>query len=246
MNGTLAPYIHEYFTQRGDELITWHRNAVPIDDYDRIKAFIETVKPDLFLHIATGPVSWIEYILCALKPFGIPFVFTSSESVYGFDQKGPFTTEDIPSPKGDYGKYKIACENIINRDYEASSYIIRLGWQIAHHTHKNNLLAFLVNEEHVKASTQWILSASFMTDTAEAIYHIVHHLKPDIYHLDGNRDNLDFYNLVGQLKEAFLLPVVLEPVDDVPRNNRLIDHRFEVKSVSDHIQEIIKKHENDH
>jgi dTDP-4-dehydrorhamnose reductase len=238
MTGTLAPYVYEYFSNHGCEMIIWHTSDVAIDDPKAINQFITDVQPDVFLHIATGPVSWIEYILVALKPYNIPFVFTSSEAVFDEKQLGPHNVESIPRAKGDYGKYKIACENIINRDYEKNSYIMRLGWQIALHTHKNNLLAFLVNEAHIEASTKWILAASFMPDTAEAIFNILS-LKPDIYHLDGNHDNWDFYTLCHSLKAAFKLPITIEATDDFDHNTRLESHPILIRSIQQRIKMIL-------
>lgn len=238
MTGTLAPYVHEYFSTHGYELIVWHKNEVPIDDAVAIKKFIKDSKPDIFLHIATGPTEWIEIILSVLKPSKIPFVFISSEAVFDETQTGPFSVETIPKAKGDYGKYKIACENIINRDYEKNSYIIRLGWQIALHTHKNNLLAFLVNEVHVKASKNWILAASFMPDTAEAIFKIVDQYAPDIYHLDGNSEHWDFYTLVRHLKASFNLPITLEAIEDTKRNNQLNNTPLLIRSIKERLETI--------
>lgn len=243
LNGTLAPYIYDCFAQYGYEIIPWNRNLISIDDPIAVDAFIKEHAPDLFLHVATGPSSWIEHILKSLAPLKIPFVFTSTESVYDLEQVGPFTVEDLPRARSDYGKYKIACENIINRDYSDHSYIIRLGWQIATHTHKNNMLAYLVTEEHISASSKWILSTSFMPDTAEAIYRIVSHHKPDIYHVDGNTESWSFYRLVTELKEAFKLSITYEESTEFPRNNRLLDERVTIKSIQDHIQEIKNKHE---
>ena len=173
MNGTLAPYIHDKFISENWEVIVWERHLVPIEDLDAINTFIANEQPDVFLHIASGPVDWIKNIIEAIKPFGIPLVFTSSEAVYDDSEEGPFSIDDIPRSKHNYGKYKLMCENIINRDYIENSYIIRLGWQIALHTHKNNMLAYLVNEGHIKASKEWILSTSFMPDTAYGIYRLI-------------------------------------------------------------------------
>jgi len=222
MSGTLAPYIFDKFVNEDWEMIIWERHLVSIDDLEAIKKFVEKIQPDLFLHMATGPVEWIEKIIEAIKPFGIPFVFTSSEAVYDDSQEGPFSVNDIPRSKHNYGKYKLKCENIINRDYMENSYIIRLGWQIALHTHKNNMLAYLVTEGHIKASKEWILSASFMPDTAYGIYRLIKKYPPGLYHLDGNQENLSYYELITLLKEAFMLPITIEEDNTFKRNNQLL------------------------
>lgn len=221
MNGTLSPYIHNTFVEKGWDLVVWNRNKLPIDDPGAIQSFIDSEKPDLFLHIATGPPEWIEHIIKAIKPYKIPLVFTSSEAVYDKNQTGPFSVDDIPRSKQDYGKYKLKCENIINRDYVDQSYIIRLGWQIALHTHKNNLLAYLVNEGHVRASKLWTPACSFMPDTAVGILRLLKKYPPGLYHLDSNHSNMTFYEIVEALKEAFMLPITLEEDNSFEHNNRL-------------------------
>jgi len=246
MNGTLAPYISSEFEAEGWQVYTWHRSEVAIDDLDAIEKFISNIEPDLFLHIATGPVEWLERIIKVLKPLMIPLMFTSTESVFDESQAGPFTIESIPRPRHDYGKYKLACENIINRDYIENSYIVRLGWQIALHTHKNNMLAYLVTEGLVEASTTWVPSVSFMPDTAEALVKLVKLYPPDLYHLDGNTENWNFYQLAKALKEAFLLPINVEKKDSLARNNRLINEPIIIQPINIRIQELIRSHDTIH
>lgn len=242
MNGTLAPYIYEKFTDHGYEMVVWNRSQVHIDNLNQIKAFINKENPDLFLHIATGPPEWIELILQAIKPLNIPFLFTSSEAVYDSKQEGPFKVEDIPKSRQTYGKYKLKCENIINRDYMENSYIIRLGWQIALHTHKNNMLAYLVNEGHIKASKHWTPSASFMPDTAEGILEVLKNYPPDLYHIDSNHNNLSFYELVVSLKKAFMLPITIEEDNTFKHNNRLHSEQTLIRELSKSIDRYKESH----
>jgi dTDP-4-dehydrorhamnose reductase len=241
MNGTLAPYISNYFTEQGYELIVWERQHVPIDNLELIKGFIESHQPDLFLHIATGPVSWIENIIKCIKPFGIPLVFISSEAVFD-GLEGPFTTMDITKSKDDYGHYKIDAENIINMHYREQTYLIRIGWQIALHTHKNNMLAFLINEENIHASSDWVLATSFMTDTAEAIFKLIKHHPTGLYHLDSNQSNMSFYDLVIQLKEIFKLPITIEETRTTKHNNRLLSDTILIRSLEESLETLKKKH----
>jgi dTDP-4-dehydrorhamnose reductase len=241
MNGTLAPYIYDYFKKQNVELIIWERSKLPIDDQEAIQNFITDHQPDLFLHIATGPITWIRQIIDAIKPFSIPLVFTSSEAVFN-GKEGPFTPADITKANDDYGHYKIDAEMTLLKYYPEESYIIRLGWQIACHTHKNNMLAYLVNEGHVKASTDWILSTSFMPVTAEGIYKIVKDHPPGIYHLDSNTNNMSFYDLVVKLKEVFMLPITIEKVNTFKHNNRLLSDFPLIES----LENSFKRKEDEH
>ncbi|MCH4889479.1 sugar nucleotide-binding protein [Acidaminobacter sp. JC074] len=241
MNGTLAPYVYDYFESKTCELIVWERQHVPIDDPDKIKNFISEHQPDIFLHIATGPVEWIKQIIDCISDYSIPLVFISSEAVFN-GSEGPHTTADNLKAKDDYGRYKIHCESIINKYYKENTYIIRLGWQIAYHTHKNNMLAFLVTEGHVKASEDWILATSFMPDTAKAIYKIIKHHPTGTYHLDSNQDNMSFYELVCHLKEIFKLPIDIEKTNTFKHNNRLLSDQPYICSLKESMATYKKNH----
>ncbi|GEM_PF-300032 len=241
MNGTLAPYVYDYFKSKMSELIIWERQHIPIDDLEKIEEFISEHQPDVFLHIATGPVDWIKNIIECISPYSIPLVFISSESVFnGTD--GPHTINDSLKSKDDYGHYKIHCESIVKKYYQENSYIIRLGWQIAYHTHKNNMLAYLINEQHIRASDDWILSTSFMPDTARAIYKIVKYQPVGIYHLDSNHTNMTFFDLVTLLKETFKLPISIEKTHTFKHNDRLLSDEPYICSLKESIENYLKLH----
>lgn len=237
-SGTLAPYIKEALEQRGHDVILWDHKVLLIDDKPAIKAFLDQHKPDVFFHIATGPESWLETIIELIKPMNLPLLFTSTESVFDDSQQGPFSTNTPPLAKGDYGQYKIRCEKIISANYPDQSYIVRIGWQIALTPEKNNMLYYLVAQEQVEASTEWILSTSFMPDTANALIDIVEQGRPGLYHVDGNLENWDYFTLVTELKEAFNLPIEVIKSNAFKRNNRLQSDILLVKSIQERIAEI--------
>lgn len=237
MKGTLAPYIYDYFNEQNVDLLIWERQHIPIDNAEAIYEFIETSNADYFLHIATGPVEWLESIIGCLIDFSIPLVYISSEAVFN-GLEGPFTTQDTPRAKDDYGHYKLTCERLVQKLYKENAYIFRLGWQIAHHTNKNNMLAYLVNEGHVIASSDWILSTSFMPDTAQAIYKIIKNQPPGLFHLDSNHNNMNFYELVLKLKDLFKLPITVEESHTYKHNNRLLSDQPYIRSLEDHLSEL--------
>lgn len=221
MKGTFAPYIYEHLKENQWELIAWERQNLPNDNKEALENFIKEHMPDVFIHVANGSVEWLTFIIEGIRPYSIPLVFISSDTVFS-GKEGPFTINDIPHAINDYGHYKITCERLIASKYKEYSYVIRLGWQIAHHTHKNSLLSYLINEEHVHASDDWILSTSFMSDSAAAIEKILRQYPTGIYHLDSNEDNLTFYELVTKLKDIYKLPITIEKTHTTKHNSRLL------------------------
>lgn len=233
--GTLAPYIYRALIADGHEVVLWDRYEVLPDDKVAVKTFIETHQPDVFFHIATGPETWLKTIIEVIKPKRIPLVFTSTESVFDETQAGPFTVTTPPLATGDYGQYKIACEKLIAAHYPENTYVVRLGWQIAMEPLKNNMLNYLVTAKSVEASTEWVLSTSFMPDTAQALIKLINDQPPGLYHLDGNSENWDFYTLVCTLKAAFDLPIEVIKTDHFKRNNRLLSDVKLVNSIQERL-----------
>ena len=82
MNGTVAPYVYKQLEKRNIEIIIWDRSKVDTESQKSVSDFIRTTQPDLFFHIATGPVKWLEFIAKATKELSVKLLFTSSVSVF--------------------------------------------------------------------------------------------------------------------------------------------------------------------
>ncbi|MFM8529454.1 MAG: sugar nucleotide-binding protein, partial [Ilumatobacteraceae bacterium] len=53
---------------------------------------------------------WAERMAACCAELGIPFLYTSSVSVFGSHQVGPFDSDAVPEPTDGYGRYKFECE----------------------------------------------------------------------------------------------------------------------------------------
>ena len=234
LNGTVAPFVAEAMTKQGATIIPWNRTIIPTDNETQIRAFIQQEQPTYFLHIATGSPGWAATAAKACHDFNIKFLFTSSVSVYAWKQVGPFTVEDIPHPDDDYGRYKLECEQKI-RAANKNAYIVRLGWQIGRTHTGNHMLAHLHNQKQengrIQASTNWYPACSFLWDTAEALTQIIQHHPPGLYHLDSN-DGHTFHEIVQVLNHLHGNPWHILPTTDHTQNNRLLDPRIPLKTLS--------------
>jgi dTDP-4-dehydrorhamnose reductase len=124
---------------------------------------------------------------------------------------------------------------MIIKKYPERSHIVRLGWQIGNEPEKNNMLAYLVQGKNIEASTNWILSTSFMEDTAEALVKLLDSTDFGICHLDSNQDDLSFYEIVIALKEKYNLPINIIQKSEPIRNNRLVAKRDSIASIGDRL-----------
>lgn len=235
ITGTLAPFVLEELEKHGHRVTLWQREDVNLENSEEIRKYIEKQNPDYFIHIATGPESWLDAILDVLVNLEIPLLWTSSEAVFGSHQIGPFDVDSMPEPRDEYGKYKRHIEEMIIKKYPERSHIVRLGWQIGNKPEKNNMLAYLVQGKNIEASTNWILSTSFMEDTAEALVKLLDSTDFGICHLDSNQDDLSFYEIVIELKEKYNLLINIIQKSEPIRNNRLVAKRDSIASIGDRL-----------
>lgn len=237
-NGTLAPYIIKVLEKEDVDVTVWDRDIIPIDHQKKIDAFIDMVKPDYFLHIATGPLDWVKEIVRTVKRHHIPLLFTSTVSVFSDDQSGPFSVESKPLAESDYGLYKQACEDHITREYGGYSIILRIGWQIALEPEKNNMLAYLVNEHNVDASTAFIPATSFMHESAKVIAELLEDFTPGLVQFDQNINDWSFYEIAMKLKELFNLDIEINKVDEPVINSRMDNTGVKEKSLEETMSEL--------
>jgi dTDP-4-dehydrorhamnose reductase len=233
MNGTVAPVLYEELLKHDVDVIIWDRNEVSTDSEDTVYDFIKEVNPDLFFHIATGPIKWLEYIAKATKKLGVKLLFTSSVSVFSENGTGPYDITSVPNAEEDYGLYKIECEKVV-RAYNPNSVIIRLGWQIASSAGSNNMYDFLVKAQeengYIEASSRWYPSCSFLEETAKTVVEASLTYEPGTYLANSNRKS-SFYDIVNHLKEQHQTKWVVRETTSFVRDDRMFDDRVEIREL---------------
>ena len=236
MNGTVAPALARAVRADGGTVAAWDRAVVPIDDEAAARAFLQRERPDVFFHVATGPPEWAERCARLTAEAGIAFVFTSSVSVFGAAQRGPFSPDAEPVPDDDYGRYKLDCERRV-RAAHPEARVVRLGWQIGTTDAGNHMGAFLhrtaQEEGRIEASARWRPGCSFLDDTAEALVRATA-LPAGLYHLGGN-PGLSFFDIARGLNRLRGEPWTVVRTDEPDRDTRLRDDRLAVRPISDHL-----------
>jgi dTDP-4-dehydrorhamnose reductase len=106
--------------------ISKHDPSNPIDllDFKSLQKAYETFKPDFVIHtaaalgingqrIADDNAKMTQNIVSLAKTSGQPFIFTSTEAVYGGKGEGGYSETDTYKPRSEYGESKVVSENIV-------------------------------------------------------------------------------------------------------------------------------------
>lgn len=235
MNGTVAPALASALIKQGHTVSRWNRDMIPPDNGAMMQDFIRYEKPDVLFHFASGSPQWAETMAKICARLEIKFVFAGTVSVFGHSQKGPFTTDILPAPQDDYGHYKLECETRIRRA-NPDAYLVRFGWQIGDGIGGNQMMDYLERTYNtmgrLSASTKWLQSCSFLSDTADAFIYITEKLPGGLYHLNSNQ-GFNFFEIVSGLKNYFNKPWHIEASEFPDLNNLLVDDRVLVRKLSD-------------
>lgn len=239
MNGTVAPALAHVLSTLGHTVTGWDRQRVPVEDPQAGADFIDAEQPDFVAHIATGSPDWMEATAQHCRDRNIPFLFTSSVSVFDGGQSGPFSPDHPLDAQDDYGKYKAECEQRVTAA-NPDTIIVRLGWQIGTGPGNNNMIDHLTKQHAeqgaIQASTGWIPSTAFLSDTATALYHIMHHHPVHLYQLEGNPCGLTFHEIVRALNRLHGRPWKIHPKEESRRDNRMLDSPPFMPAIETHFQ----------
>ncbi|WP_347356072.1 sugar nucleotide-binding protein [Exiguobacterium indicum] len=237
MNGTVAPVVADVLAKHDIETVAWDRTKVSTTDESQMRTFLETERPDYFLHIGMGSVSWTDALVRLCQEYQIPFFFTSTVSVFSDDVPAPIEKDAVPDATDEYGAYKIACEQAIQA-IDPQAKIVRIGWQIGTEAGSNNMVDFFTNEmkQHgvIQASRNWYPSSSLLEDTAEALVTILLEREAGLYQLNGN-DRYSMYDLAHALNTLHAKNWTIEPVDEPRRDNRMATDVVLVRPLSERL-----------
>jgi len=234
MNGTVAPVVANVLRQHQIEPIAWDRSRVSTTDEQEMRRFIESERPSYFLHIGMGSVEWSETLARLCGEYKIPFLFTSTVSIFSDAVTGPIPPDARPDAEDEYGSYKRECERVIAAANPGAQ-IVRLGWQIGERAGSNNMMDYFENEmqQHgvIRASEHWYPSCSFLDDTATSLVDILTKRGPGIYQLNGNT-SLSLYDLALQLNELHGKEWRIECVTEPKRDNRMVDTNVTIEPIT--------------
>jgi dTDP-4-dehydrorhamnose reductase len=230
LRGTLAPKVAARVVELGGEVAGWDRDAVPVDDVDAGAAFLATLRPAGIFHLGMGAEEWAGRLAGHAREHRLPFVCTSSVSVFGDaagDPDGPFRPGDAPTAKDDYGLYKARCEEAV-RAAHPDAVVARIGWQADPDGMGNNMVAQLAAQAEasggtVRASRSWRPATSWMSDTAAALVGLALSGRTGTVHLDSNAvDAWTFPEIVRHVARVTGHDWTVEEHDELDHDSRLV------------------------
>lgn len=221
MKGTVAPVLARELERHSHSVSAWDRRKIPPDDRRAVEDHLTALRPDAICHCATGSPEWTETLARMACRLNAHFLYTSSVSVFGPHQQGPFGPDAEPRPADDYGRYKLDCERRV-RAANPAAVVVRLGWQIGYAAGSNNMVDYLTRAQQahgqLETSDRWLPACSFLEDTADALARLLADGgSGGIYHLEGN-PGLSFFQIVSRLNRyhggAWNLIRTAAPVQD--------------------------------
>lgn len=241
MNGTVAPVLAQHLRSQHHSVAAWDRHVVPPEDDRAVEDHVGSIRPHAIFHLATGSPGWAETLARSAAALDAVFIYTSSVSVFGPDQQGPFATDAEPNPMDDYGRYKLECERRVLAANPAA-YVIRFGWQIGHAPGSNNMVDYLTRAQQthgrVEASESWLPACSFLEDTAAGLAELLAS-KPasGIYHFEGN-PGLSFFEIASRLNRRYGDPWNLIRTASPSQDQRLAAAPTWVMAITDRLPEM--------
>jgi len=236
LNGRLAPHLKLALESAGIDVVRFNRDELAIDNKEQQAEFIASHQIDCIFHLATGPESWLATLASIAFENDIPFLFTSTESVFNPNSRGPFTPEHPADATSDYGRYKINCEETALQA-NPNTIIARLGWQMFDTFEQDNLLTHVrdMHDEkgYLNASVRWIPAVAFVDHTMQCLLDLMDAEEPGVYHVGGNESGLSFYDIACLIADKFELDWDIREGDDPSRDGRIVDERVPCGDIAD-------------
>lgn len=244
--GTVGSALADFLRKRGDKVVLWDRNAVPIDRYQPMEDFVRREKPDALFHLAIGSkptgkqneswlvnYEWSSELAWISRQVGVRFVFTSTVMVFSDSVKGPFTLDTPPDAPEGYGFEKRSAEQRVFHQ-NPDAVVVRLGWQIGDAPGSNNMIdnfeKRMKNEGAIKASRRWLPACSFVQDTAAALAWLGT-APAGLHMIDGNK-KWNFFEIATALNDKHGRRWKVVPDDAFVYDQRMIDPRVPVAPLS--------------
>lgn len=230
LHGTVAPKVAARIAQLGGEVAGWDRDVIPVDDVAAGAAYLASTRPAGIFHLAMGAEEWAGRLAAHAQERALPFVYISSGSVFGNapgDPDGPFTPQDEPTARDEYGRYKARCEEAVRAAYE-TAVVARIGWQADPDGLGNNMVAQLSAQAEaaggvVRASRLWRPATSWLTDTAAALVDLASSGRTGTVHLDSNAaDGWSYAEIVRHVAQITGHHWTVEEHEELHHDGRLV------------------------
>lgn len=195
---------------------------VDLIDYNSVKTALEKINPDVVIHVARlgdfdrDPIMArkITDNLCELvKKSSARLIYISSDAVFD-GEKGDYNEDDKTNPTTDYGKAKLAAENVVELSLE-DYVIIRAGYIYGEGAGVGDKRTRKLLEEAkggiaIKRFNDMYRTPIHVTKLAQVIWKLAKLDFSGVIHIGEGRESvLEFSK--SRLKESGLDPSLVEP-----------------------------------
>lgn len=249
-NGTVGQALMAALAAEGITAVSWNRHQIPVNDPEKMRAFLIEEQPDLLFHLAvlTSPTgmenedwlvnrAWPQELAKLTAELNIRFLFTSSVMVFTDNAKGPFTVDTPPdATEGSYGYGKLLAEQDI-LSINPNAVVARIGWQIGEAAGSNNMIDFLTKQMaengEIRASSKWLPACSFLADTAVSLITLAKSGQ-GLYLVDSNT-KWTFFQIVQALNKTHANPWQVTETADFVYDQRMQDARVDIPDLSNRL-----------
>jgi len=243
--GTLGSALVPFLSLQGHQVMGWDREQVSITDYWAMEAFLRKKKIQALYHLAvpsqptgmpneswTVNYQWTSELAWLCKELNIQFVYVSTVMVFSSQRHGPFTVDTPADARDGYGMEKrLAEERVFHQN--ASSRVLRLGWQIGTSSNGNTMVEYLddqfTSDGLVTCSTEWLPACSFLDDSFPVLASL---FDPNsgLYQFDSNQ-KWNFYQIAFALNKTLGKKWKVTATDNFVFDQRMVDPRLPLVSL---------------
>ncbi|WP_163100336.1 sugar nucleotide-binding protein [Peribacillus alkalitolerans] len=176
-----------YFS-KGSTLPENKQFQLEVKDTEKIKELIQNIKPNYVISCLRGDfneqLEFHRVLADELKDLQSRVYYFSTANVYDGDYSKHHTEKDQPVAQSDYGKFKIACEEILQSTLQERAIIIRIPMMWGTDSPRlNHLKESLANKDSVDVYTNLELNNLMDTMLAKQLRYIMENDLKGIFHL---------------------------------------------------------------
>lgn len=231
--GQLGTEVTNYLEEKKIEVFSYSSKELNILDNEKVQTTFREVQPDVIFHCAaytavdkaedegkeanwTVNVEGTRHVAEAAKIIGATFVYISTDYVFDGTLKGEYTEDHPTNPKNEYGKAKLAGEEVVQEVLEENSYyIIRTSWVFGEYGHNFVYTMQRLAKEHetLTVVNDQIGRPTWTRTLAEFMLHLIEtEQEKGIYHL-SNEGQCTWYEFAQEIlkeEEVEVQPVTSE------------------------------------
>ncbi|WLR42021.1 dTDP-4-dehydrorhamnose reductase [Bacillus carboniphilus] len=234
--GQLGTAVHKVFSERAMICHPLGKKELNITSMDQIIYYFNHYEPNMVVHCgAFTNVDGAEskkdqaYLINAIgtknlaiccENYRIPLVYISTDYVFDGTSSTPYHEFDQPNPINEYGKSKLAGEEMV-KQYCSSFYIIRTSWlySYSHHNFLQTMLRLGKQREPINVVNDQIGSPTYTYDLAEKMVDIFNKEHYGTYHV-ANSGYCSWYEFAEEIFRIKGMDIRLNavPTEDFPRD----------------------------